>query len=40
MESRKRAIANWKRLRIVIVILKMCNGRLEEKKELEENDEE
>ena len=31
LASRQRAIANWKRLRIVIVILKMCNGRLEEK---------
>ena len=39
LESRKRAIANWKRLKIVIVILKMCNGRLEEKVELEENNE-
>ena len=33
LESRRRAISNWKRLKIVIVILKMCNGRLEEKKE-------
>ena len=40
LESRQRAIANWKRLKIVIVILKMCNGRLEEKVELEENSEE
>ena len=36
LESRKRAIANWKRLKIVIVILKMCNGRLEEKKEIDD----
>lgn len=31
LEVRQRAISNWKRLRIVIVILRMCNGRLEEK---------
>ena len=31
LEARRRAISNWKRLKIVIVILKMCNGRLEEK---------
>ena len=32
LEARRRAVSNWKRLKIVIVILKMCNGRLEEKK--------
>lgn len=29
LEARRRAISNWKRLKIVIVILKMCNGRIE-----------
>ena len=30
LEARRRAISNWKRLKIVIVILKMCNGRIDE----------
>ena len=30
LEARHRAISNWKRLKIVIVILKMCNGRFDE----------
>jgi len=29
LEARRRAISNWKRLKIVIVILKMCNGRMD-----------
>jgi hypothetical protein len=29
LEIRSRAISNWKRLKIVIVILKMCNGRMD-----------
>ena len=33
LESRRRAISNWKRLKIVIVILKMSNGRMQEPEE-------
>ena len=29
LEARRRAISNWKRLKIVIVILKMCNGKID-----------
>ena len=30
LDARRRAISNWKRLKIVIVILKMCNGHFHE----------
>lgn len=37
---RKKAISNWKRLKIVIVILRMCNGKMnEDEKEKEEEEE-
>ena len=31
LEVRKRAIANWKRIRIVIVLLQVCGGRAAQK---------
>lgn len=31
LEVRQRAIANWKRLRIVIVLLQVCGGRVDKK---------
>ncbi len=27
LETRKRAIANWKRIRILLVLFKMCGGK-------------
>lgn len=39
LENRRRAISNWKRLKIVIVVLRMCNGKMNEM-EQEENEKE
>ena len=33
LDQRARAMSNWKRLKIVIVILKLCNGRIDRESE-------
>ncbi len=39
LDQRARAISSWKRLKIVIVILKLCNGRIDSEEKEKEREE-